>query len=221
VPAADPLAQPPAPYSAAWIPANDAARPWDPTPAAVRWLLEQAERLQLKSVLLCDRPMTGRLPPALRYLRQRAAWEMRRPATGRAVLVYLPSLATAARAFRVAEGGAVAVVEAPELQLAAWAAEAKAVNLLAGGAQPALPPETVEPLHRLLDSVDDGWLTSSQEDAARTVLKAARAPLSADDVAGYLLAHGCGARTVRQVVKLARDVHDPTGGPRSGCGVPS
>jgi hypothetical protein len=144
---------------------------------------------------------------------------MRRPAPGRAVLVYLPSLATAARAFRVAEGGAVAVVEAPELQLSAWAAEAEAVNLLCGSAQPALPPETVDGLQRLLGSVDDGWLTPSQEDAARTVLQEARARLSADDIAGYLLAHGCGARTVRQVVKLARTAQDPTGGP--SCSVHS
>ncbi|WP_297344219.1 hypothetical protein [Amnibacterium sp.] len=202
-----------APYSAAWIPADDAARPWDPTPAAVRWLLEQAEQRHLKSVLLCDRPMEGRLPPALRYLRQRAAGEMRRPAPGRAVLVYLPTLATAARAFRAAHGGAVAVVEAPELRLAAWAAEAKAVNLLAGGTQPALPPESVDGLRRLLRSVGEGWLTPSEADVARAALRDARAPLPADDIAGYLLAHGCGARTVRQVVKLARDA--------PWCSVPS
>ena len=191
-------------YRAAWIPACDAARPWDPTPEAVRWLLEQAEQLRLKPVLLRGRPTEGRIPPALRYLERRASRELRRPAPGRAVMAYLPDVSTAARAFRGAEGGAVVVVEAPGLSLAAWAAEAGALNLLSGRTEAALPPATADGLRSLLGSVDGGPLTRAQEGAACAAARESDAALSADAVTGYLLVHGCGARAVRQLVGAAR-----------------
>ena len=199
---ADLLVPCPARYSAAWIPADDAERPWDPTPVAVRWLLEQAEHQRLKPVLLRGRPMTGRLPPALRYLERRAARELRRPAPGRAVLVYLPDLATAARAFRAALGGAVVVVEAPDLPLATWAAETGALNLVSGSIEAALPEATADGLRRMLGSADGGWLAPEE---AGLALQESDVTLSADAVTGYLLAHGCGARTVRQLVAPARE----------------
>jgi hypothetical protein len=162
-------------------------------------------------VLLCDEPLTGTLPPALRYLRQRAVREARRPAGGRAVLAYTPKLITAARAFRAARGGAVVVIEAADLPLSGWAAEARAVSLLTGRTQPPLPPPAVLDLQRLLRSVDDGWLSPHQAEAIRAALHAAATSLTTDDIVGYLLAHGRGARAVRQVRELAREPRARTG----------
>jgi hypothetical protein len=190
-----------APYRAAWVPFDDPARPWDPTPPVARWLVEQAEQRHLKLTLVTDLPLEGLLPPALRYVRE---WERQtgtRPAAGRAVLAYLPTLATAARAFRIGYGGAVAVVEGAELPLTGWAAEVGALNLLTGAPEPALPSDTIRCLQRLLPLLHGGPLTPQQADAAITILCGTRTDLSAHHVAGYLLAHSCSPRTARRLLR--------------------
>lgn len=192
------------PYLAAWVAADDPARPWDPTPAAVRWLLQRAERLNLKLALVSDGPLTGPLPPALRYFQLRADLGSRRPAAGRAVLAYLPSLKTAARAFRLAGGGAVAVIEGPALPLTGWAAEARAIDLLTSRHQGPIPTETSARLRQLLQSLDDAAQGSDRAEAVLAALRVGgRAGLTADDIAGCLLAYGCSPRGIRRLLKLA------------------
>lgn len=204
------------PYLAAWVPADDPARPWDPTPAPARWLLQQAERLNLKLTLVSDTPLSGALPPALRYFQLRAEVGSRRPATGRAVLAYLPSLRTAARAVRLADGGAVAVVEGPAVLLSGWAAAARALNLLTGRRQGALPAAISACFRDLVQSLDDGSPASDRTEAVLAALReGAGAGLSADYLAGCLLAYGWGPRDIRRLLQIAGQAR--AAGPRGTC----
>jgi hypothetical protein len=217
---ADPIRDGRPPYRAAWVPADDPRRAWDPTPDAVRWILQQADLLQLKPVLLSDPRLTGALTPALSYLDLRARHDRWSRVTGRAVLVMLPTLGMAARALRAAHGGAVAIIEAAEVPLAGWAAETRALNLVTGRPQEALARETLRDLGRLRRCGDGEWLTPAQADAARAVLQGMATPADPGQLAGYLLAHGRSTRSIRQLLKPAGRSPTPDGACRAAGTTP-
>lgn len=191
-------------YRAAWVPFDDPARPWDPTTAATRWLVQQARQLNLRLRLVTNRPLAGSLPPALQYVneceRQTKSWTGAR----QAVLAYLPSSATAARAFRLAYRGAVVVVEGPQLPLTGWAAEVGALNLLTGRGQPELSSDVTACLQALLHLLDTDEVSSPQTDAVVADLRDMGTRLPTGYLAGCLLAHGSGPKTVRRALELER-----------------
>jgi hypothetical protein len=200
-------------YAAAWVPYNDPGRPWDEAAElAIAWVLEQAEHLEQRPVLVTTSQDQWHLGPDT--IRQFARTNDTATARGskvagqsRPVLAYAPGYGDMYRAISYANGGALAVVESQSDPLIGWAMEVQAMDLLSGqatvdsrtGAQRA----DLESIH---DYGNNGWTRGFGADRAAMVLRAQDDILETDVILGHMLARGHDELSLRRLAKIIEQV---------------
>ena len=194
-------------YSAAWVPADDAARDLD---GAVRlaadWLTVQARELRATPLLILPEARTAKSgPKAIKQLAQQMEWTTPRTRGGRvgsAVLAYMPDFKGMDLAAQRASGGALAVVAYPQPPLEGWAVERQALNLVTSEPTPdTRAPELIDHLGQLDQCGNNGWTTSFDKRLAPRILAAMREQdvLDPDLVLGSMLARGHSASSLENL----------------------
>ncbi len=200
--------------AAAWVPDDDAQRPWEEAAdLAAEWIWERSDEEGAEPLLVTNTFQNGRGIRSLSEIAGRgghATPQGKERYNAGPVLAYVPDARTLNFALGLAHGYSLAVVESTRFPLAEWAAGADAINLIDGRAsQSSIPDDVRKDLDRaVFFGGNNGWSGSHEKQHARSLLvqHIREGRLRADAAASYVMSQGVsdkGSRRLRDLLGRA------------------
>lgn len=200
--------------AAAWIPDDDAERPWeDAADRGADWIWMRSEIEGVAPILVTN---TFQNAVGIGSLEEIARKGGHATPQGRGrfdrgpVLAFVPDERAMRLALDLARGYSLAVVEGSLVPLSEWAASAEAINLLDGSTSTSTLPDDVQADldHAVFLGGNNGWTGPHEKQHARDHLvrhvRAGR--LTPEQAASYVMAKGVsdkGARRLRSLLEKA------------------
>lgn len=200
--------------SAAWVPDDDAERPWSEAGAlAAEWLWQRCEVEGRKPLLVTNSRQSHVLPEFADIVQEGGHATPRSKDTFERgpVVAYVPDAKSLAFATGLARGSSLVVVEGSQLSLREWAAGVGATNLLDRAVTTTgIPADVVKSLDSaIFFGGNNGWSGQHEKQNARKILSdhVRQGTLTPDDAAAYALSRGVnddGAKRLKTLLEKVR-----------------
>lgn len=191
--------------NAAWVPEGSEQDFNEAATLAVRWIRERCSEERTSAVLVLNALGAADSVPALRGFEVTSPQSRTRPASGRPVLAYVPSIESLAYAEELARNSSLAIIEGFSFSVRGWARERGAVNLLQPEKRPELSDERwVKALDRLTFHKNNGYGDTLGKKVARDVVSQLRVTglLDRDELVSAMAARGASARALKALGQI-------------------